>query len=145
MSDKFILQSHKQCHLQIPEKREQRWLVLPDEILATAVVLKLEVQDPLTSEQRSCSSQKATAQISHQAPGNANYVGTSILQCDNFFLLNCCCWICFWEKRRRFCHEPVGIGHWVLGILIIWVQCCERELVHSLVTLQWEHKVGDRG
>lgn len=30
-------------------------------------------------------------------------------------------------------------------MLTIWVQCCGRELAHSLVTLQREHKVGDRG
>lgn len=39
------------------------------------------------SEQRPCSSQVATAQINHQAPGNANYARTSILQCDNFLFL----------------------------------------------------------
>lgn len=46
---------------------------------------------------------------------------------------------------RRFCHDPLGIGHWVLGLLMIWVQCCEREIVHSLVILQWECKAGDSG
>lgn len=63
------------------------------------------------------------------------------LQFYQFFIPNCCCWFCFWKKRRRFCHEPVGIGHWVLGLLVVWVQCCERELVRSLVTLQQEHRL----
>lgn len=28
---------------------------------------------------------------------------------------------------RRSCHDSVGIGHWVVGPLILWVQCCQRK------------------
>lgn len=81
------IHSAKSQAMSPPNSRKKRPKVLPDEILATAVVLKLEVQDSLMSEQRRCSSPEATAQISYQAPGKANYVRTSILQCDNFLCL----------------------------------------------------------
>lgn len=45
---------------------------------------------------------------------------------------------------RRSCHDSVGIGHCVVGLLMIWVQSCERERVHSLVILQEECKVEER-
>lgn len=130
-------------HLQNPEKGEQRWLVLLEKILVTEVVMTFKATAHWCQSSGFAVPKRLLHRldISHKAIQkwkDLNLMGWQFFY-SNLLHLD----LHLSKKKKMLCQEPVGIGNWVLGMLLVWMQGFERSNSRKQpsASTQQEHRV----